>query len=91
VIGVLLARVITGVGWRLWHWRHGLPVGPVEPFHKNLIAYKTIAAEANSAQSANAVDPEEVRHWVERLERQLKPRTDAQPPACSACPHEAVH
>jgi hypothetical protein len=43
LIGVLLARVITGVGWRLWHWRHGLPVPATEPFHKNLIAHKTIA------------------------------------------------
>jgi hypothetical protein len=76
LIGVLLARVITGVGWRLWHWRHGLPVGPVEPFHKNLIAHKAIATEATdhtsaahqySVQSVKPVDPEELRYWAAKL------------------------
>jgi hypothetical protein len=83
LIGWFMARVITGVGWRLWHWRHGLPVPATEPFHKNLIAHKTIAVEATdniqvapqySVQSVKPVDPEEARHWVERLERQLKRR-----------------
>jgi hypothetical protein len=55
-------------------------VEKTEPFHKNLIAHKAIAAEATdniqaspqySVKSVNAVDPEEVRHWVER---QLKRR-----------------
>jgi hypothetical protein len=70
LIGWFMARVITGVGRRLWHWRHGLPVPATEPFHKNLIAHKTIAVEATdniqvapqySVQSVKPVELEEVR------------------------------
>jgi hypothetical protein len=81
VIGIFVARVLTGIAWRLSCWRNGIPVEKTEAFHKNLIAHKAIAAEATdniqvspqySVQSAKPVDPEEVRRWVERLERHLK-------------------
>jgi hypothetical protein len=76
VIGIFVARVFTGIAWRLSCWRNGIPVEKTEPFHKNLIAHKAIAVETAdniqvapqySVQSVKPVDPEELRDRAAKL------------------------
>jgi hypothetical protein len=36
---IFAARIVTGIGWRLHHWWHKLPVPEVRPFHCNAHRY----------------------------------------------------